>query len=167
MTEEKLKFQRVLNSINLVTEPGKYTCKVTSVHLFGDKYIVNLNVMNMYNRAEAVELYKAGEYVEAANKAQSFNVWIDEETGEVRGFLPQKGEYVNIIMDYVTLKTGEEALLVVSVSEIKAKKTRKLDIESIIDDIDDVDDDDTDSVEFGTKNEPLEKEEIEESIKSG
>jgi hypothetical protein len=69
----------------------------------------------MYQATEAKKAIQAGNYDDAVNKS-NLNIGIRSTD-----FRPAKGELVNIIVEEITTKKGEKALLVTSVSEIQAK----------------------------------------------
>jgi len=122
-TVNKLDAIKWLSNRPVISAPGKYTAKVTSCQDFNKVSengtvtvaIANFNVMNMYQATEAKKAIQAGNYDDAVNKA---NLSLGIRSTDFR---PAKGELVNIIVEEITTKSGEKALLVTSVSEIQAK----------------------------------------------
>lgn len=113
----------ILSSRKAVLEPGKYSAKVTNVH-FHDKsgnYILNLDLMTAYGREKAMTALKAGDFDAATNSNLTANVRPGKD------YLPAKNETINVIVDYITNKQNEQALLVTGHSEMKASTAGKFD----------------------------------------
>lgn len=124
-TVTKLDAIKWLSNRPVIAAAGKYTVKVTSCENFNKVSedgktvtvaIANFNAMNMYQATEAKKAIQAGDYQAAANKS---NLSLGIRSTDYR---PSKGETVNIIVEEITTKSGDVALLVTSLIEIQAKK---------------------------------------------
>ncbi len=120
---EKSNAIQIINSRKLITEPGKFAVKVTGITPYTRPdtdiltNIVNFAAMTPYQLGEAKRLLREGLFQEATNQ----NLTSSQRIGQ--DFQPDKGEIVNIVVDYIKTTSGENALLVVSVSEMKTKNT--------------------------------------------
>lgn len=119
----------ILGSRVQVTEAGKFKVKVTSVSPYEDRNICNFNAMTPYHVTETKAAIAAGDYDTCLNN----NLSSGQRMG--KDFTPAKGDFVNIHVDFVTTKDGEQALLVTGVEEIKAAATTKLSIDSWFDEV--------------------------------
>ena len=109
MTKERA--LQILNSRKLVNSTGKYQVKVTSVHQYEDKHIVNVSAMNMYQANQAKVDFAAGEYQKACNSNLSITVFSNQTP-------PTKGSIIEAFVDNVKTKSNEVALLVTSWNEL-------------------------------------------------
>jgi len=111
-----------ISSREQITSPGKYDLQVTSVNFLedSDKYIVNLKAMSPTETQQARELLHAGEYQDATNKQLSTNVFADAS------YIPTQYDYVTVMIKEVPRRDGGTRLGVVSMNEIKAKATTKV-----------------------------------------
>ena len=115
--------KRILKSRKVISKPGKYQVKVTSTHLMPTHFIINTNGMSPYDEKQAKQKYSEGEYEASLKSNLSTNVWVDEDSGEVKGFLPEKDEIINIVCDFVQTKSGETGLFITSISAIPVSAT--------------------------------------------
>lgn len=106
---------KILNSRSLITSPGKYPVKVTSVNEYindgESRHIINLAAMNNYHYEIATKELRDGNY----NNAVDAHLTTSQRTG--KDYIPTVNEMVNIEVDFVKLKSGETALLVNSLTE--------------------------------------------------
>ena len=105
-----------------VNEPGKYTLQVISANPYENRIILGLKAQSIEGLAKAKEFLREGKFNEAANTNMSTSVYNDSS------FIPAKGEYVTCMVDYVENRKGEMILGVTSVSEIKARATKKVNL---------------------------------------
>tara|TARA_R110000796_G_scaffold2953_2_gene11313 strand:+ start:1176 stop:1604 length:429 start_codon:yes stop_codon:yes gene_type:complete len=101
---------KILKAKSVVSAPQKYTVKVNSVSAFDNgqtAFIVNFDIMNAYQKTEAMALFAEGKFQEACNKGLSLSI-------RATDYLPAKGETVDIEVGNITLKSGEIALLATS-----------------------------------------------------
>jgi hypothetical protein len=105
-----------------ITEPGKYTLQVVSSNPYENRIILGLKAQSIEGLAKAKEFLREGNFKDAANTNMSTSVYNDSS------FIPSKGEYVTCMVDYVENRKGEMILGVTSVSEIKAKVTKKVNL---------------------------------------
>ena len=103
-----------------ITEPGKYSLQVISANAYENRIICGLKAQSSTGLAVAKEQLRNGNYAEAANTNMSTSVFADAS------FIPAKGEHISCMVDYVTARDGSQVLGVVSVSEIKARSTKKV-----------------------------------------
>lgn len=103
-----------------ITEPGKYSLQVISANAYENRIICGLKAQSSTGLAVAKEQLRNGNYSEAANTNMSTSVFADAS------FIPAKGEHISCMVDYVTARDGSQVLGVVSVSEIKARSTKKV-----------------------------------------
>ena len=118
----------IIQSRTLITGPGKYSVKVTSVtpYVKGDTVaIINVSAMNSFQANAAAEQFKAGDYDGAANNNLS-------SSARANDYIPSKGEFVNIQVEEVDTKSGDKALLIVSMTEQKAASAGKVNFLSLI-----------------------------------
>jgi hypothetical protein len=123
----------ILKSRLAITGEGKFRVKVSQCNDFyrqgqysNTVAIANFNAMTPYHLTEAKKSIVAGKFNEALN----FNLNLSIREGQYK---PTKGEIVDIIVEYVALKdkttglpTGEQALLVTSMSPLQATKASKV-----------------------------------------
>ena len=102
---------QILKSRKLVNATGKYQVKVTSVHSYQDKHIVNISAMNMHQANLAKKNLAEGKFQDAANSNLSITVF----EGQVP---PTKGSIIEVFVDNVKTKSGEVAMLVTSWNEL-------------------------------------------------
>ena len=114
---------QILKSRTIVAESGKYVAKVTSVHLHEDKYIVNINAMNLLQAKAAREAYSNDELEAAANSNLSFSVFEGQTA-------PSKGEFINIQIGIVETRTDGQQLRVIGWSEQPIAAPVSFDFES-------------------------------------
>lgn len=119
---------RILETRELISEPGKYRVKVTNTVPFvretenGSQSIVicGLSAMTTYQLKQAQSLLRSGEVDKACNQGLSISSRIG------RDYVPSKGEYCHVIVEYVTTKTGEQALLATSITPLPVTETTKV-----------------------------------------
>ena len=131
---------RIMASRKLINKPGKYHVRVTndvqglaelgSVHkeLAGGSFqisIANFAAYTPWHLKQFRAAIKEGKFDEAAN---------NNLTASVRDvdFIPQKNEIVEINVDYVTTKSGEEALLVTGYNALPVSAGSKLSMEDLL-----------------------------------
>lgn len=110
---------KIIQSRSLVTQPGSYELQVSNVTPFNDKFIVNYKAMTPYHVSEAKRLAKEDDFDAAANQNIS-------SSQRATDYIPSKGEFVKVQMDYVTTKSGKTGLFVVAVSPTKAMAKGKI-----------------------------------------
>lgn len=124
MTQESV--QAILGSRISISEPGKYKVKVTSVNEYNGRMIVNFNAMTPYH----MELTKAD--INDGNLDECLNHNLSSGQRPGKDFVPEKGTFCNIHVGFVPLKdengdfTGEDALLVEAVEDVKAVVAKKI-----------------------------------------
>jgi hypothetical protein len=105
---------------NMITSTGKYELEVSqdvsSYQNERGQRIVNLKAVTSEMKYKAFDLLRAGELQKAANVGLSFNVWPG-------GFIPSKGEVVNVQVTEYTNKQGVKSLVVKSLSAMAARET--------------------------------------------
>ncbi len=121
----------IIKSRLAITSEGKFRVKVTNCNDFYKQgqysntvAIANFNAMTPYHLEQAKASIKEGKFNEALN--HNLNLAIRE--GQHK---PVKGEIVDIIVEYIALKkdgvpTGEQALLVTSLTPLVATKASKV-----------------------------------------
>ena len=98
---------------NAITTPCSVKLKVISNPVsYEDKIIFNLKGITAHGIATATTLMNEGQYDKAANQGVSSSVFANSSMVEHI----VKGNYVIAHFDYVKLKSGEQALLVVDVT---------------------------------------------------
>lgn len=132
---------RIMASRTLINEPGKYHVRVTNdVKALAEKgsvtkalaggavqvSIANLAAVTPYHVQAFKALFQEGEFDEAVNHNLTVSVRNTD-------YMPQKGETICINVGYVTTKTGEEALMVTSYTQVPVSAGRKMTIESLTD----------------------------------
>lgn len=115
-----------------ITEPGKYTLQVISANPYENRIILGLKAQSIEGLAKAKEFLREGKFNEAANTNMSTSVYNDSS------FIPAKGEHVACMVDYVENRKGEMVLGITSVSEIKARTTKKVNLGDEFDNLLDV-----------------------------
>lgn len=105
-----------------VTEPGKYALQVISANPFEDRVILGLKAQASDKLEVAKQHLREGDYNAAANTNMSTSVFSNS------GFIPAKGEHISCMVDYVENREGKMVLGVVSISEIKARSTKKVNL---------------------------------------
>ena len=122
----------ILGSRITISQAGKYTVKVTNCSDFhkalargAQVAIANFNAMNSYQDGKAREFLQAGD-IEGALK-QNLSLSIRDTD-----YRPSKGEIVDIMVEEVQTKDGEVALLVSSLTPIKAQAGKKADFSSFL-----------------------------------
>jgi len=93
-----------------------------SANPYENRIILGLKAQSIEGLAKAKEFLREGNFKDAANTNMSTSVYNDSS------FVPSKGEYVTCMVDYVENRKGEMILGVTSVSEIKAKVTKKVNL---------------------------------------
>lgn len=131
----------IIESWKIVGSVGKAeNLTVRTVNLYDDaksekpkpRYLVNLNCATEYglNRAAqlAAEAIKeqdieaaTAKWQAALNCSQTASVFVNAETGEVSGYLPEKGEMVNCLFENFETKDGEVAIGIKANSLTKVK----------------------------------------------
>ena len=112
----------ILNSRSLVTKPGKYRTKVGSVNLYDGKWLVNTNLISAYHAQKIEELVAADNMEEALNQKMVATLF-SNDNGDF-GFVPSKGEYINVLVDFVDTREGK-GLFITSISPIQVEETSK------------------------------------------
>lgn len=123
----------ILGSRASITKPGKYRVKTSNCGDFHKELangqqviaIANFSAMTPYQVKKAIEAVKAGEFDKALNNNLSLTIRDND-------YRPAKGERVDIDVDYVETKDGEQALLVVGLTPVQAESTSKLNFESLL-----------------------------------
>ena len=113
--------EKILSSKRVITSPGKYTVKVTSVTEFIKDQtvaIVNFDVMNAFQQGQAEELYAAGDFQGACNQGLSMSL-------RALDYTPSPTERVDIEVEEITLKSGEKALMAQAIIPRKAVALKK------------------------------------------
>jgi hypothetical protein len=126
-TFEKEQVKRILSSRMLITKPGKYQLKVTQTPYFyeeGKRYIINLGATTLYYVGVAKNALNEGNYQAALNAQLTGTVFVSDE-GEVQGYLPQKGELVNVMITNHINKNNETILVVDSIAEVPVAEAKK------------------------------------------
>jgi len=95
---------------NMITSTGKYELEVSQ------DVSSYQNERGQRIKYKAFDLLRAGELQKAANVGLSFNVWPG-------GFIPSKGEVVNVQVTEYTNKQGVKSLVVKSLSAMAARET--------------------------------------------
>ncbi len=111
----------ILNSRINITTPGKHRVKVTNCNPFSKTLsngtqvvaIANFGAMTPYQKQQAIVDIQAGQWDKALNHNLSLSIRNTD-------YMPAKGERVDIDVEYVTTSTGEQALLVVGLTPVKA-----------------------------------------------
>lgn len=116
---------RILESRSLISEPGKYRVKVTNTVPFvredGTAVVIcGLSAMTQYHLHQAKQLLAAGNVQKATNQALACSPRVG------RDFVPTKGEFVDIIVDFVQTKEGANALLVTSMSPVAMQQAPRV-----------------------------------------
>ena len=118
----------ILQSRSVVSEPGKYTVKVTSVNPFTrdnedgsqtNTHIVNFNCMTQFQASQATKAFKEADYESAIN---STSMTASQLSGQ---YVPSKGETVDIEVRTHLNKDGVEILVVDSIIARKAVTSKK------------------------------------------
>lgn len=125
----------ILGSRTPIATPGKYRVKVTNCNPFSKTLpngttvvaIANFSAMTPYQMEQAKADLQAGEW----NKALNHNLSLSIRSTD---YNPSKGERVDIDVEYVETKDGEQALLVVGLTPVKAVITNaKCDFSAFLD----------------------------------
>jgi hypothetical protein len=125
----------ILGSRTPITAPGKYRVKVTNCNPFSKTLsngttvvaIANFSAMTPYQMEQAKADLVAGEGDKALNHNLSLSIRSTD-------YNPSKGERVDIDVEYVETKDGEQALLVVGLTPVKAVITNaKCDFSAFLD----------------------------------
>jgi hypothetical protein len=140
LTEKSAK--RIIKARKLVNEPGTYELKVErepNFHATEERsvYIVNLGGVTPYQLSKAHSLFSEGKYQEAANEQLTTNVRVSKE-GEIRDYLPSKGEYVQVRIENVQTKSGETGLFVTSMTKAPVKEAKAVSLDWLNDTEDEV-----------------------------
>tara|TARA_R110002167_G_scaffold254547_2_gene460777 strand:- start:387 stop:839 length:453 start_codon:yes stop_codon:yes gene_type:complete len=103
-----------------INSPGKYAVQVINTNPYKDRIIVGLKAQSPTGLEQAKEALRAKDYDKAGNTNMSTSVFADAS------FIPAKGEYVNVMVDYVEARDGSQVLGVTHISEMVAKTTKKI-----------------------------------------
>lgn len=130
---EKQNAINILKSRNLISTPGKYTVKVTSVTNFHKELaggarqvaIMNVNAMTSYHQEAAKTLFGQGDYQEAVNQNLSASVRNTD-------YLPSKGEVIEIFVEEITTNNNVKGLFITSFNPVKAVAPSKIDLSSFL-----------------------------------
>jgi len=137
----------ILNSRTVVSRPGSYKARVTSVHPYIRKpkngesegrtiLIVNTDLMNNYQVERAVALIQSGNFQEGVNQSLSSSVRPEKD------YIPKKGEIVKVYIDQVPVKDGKgNALLITNLSEMPLEKGEKINFTETLEQINNVEND--------------------------
>ena len=115
----------ILNSRaeNVVTKPGKYRTKVGSINLYDGKWLVNTNLITTYHVKE-IERLVSEDNIEAALNQKMVATIFSNDNGEF-GYVPSKGEFINVLVDFVDTKEGK-GLFITSIAAIQVEETSKI-----------------------------------------
>ena len=113
---------KYIQSRTQVNEPGKYSLQVISANAYQNKIILGLKAQASDALVKATQHLRDKEYRKGANLNMTTSVFADAS------FIPSKGEFITCMVDYVTARDGSQVLGVVSVSEIKARSTKKVNL---------------------------------------
>lgn len=124
---------QILQSRAFISAPGRYVAKVSNCGDFHRELpngqstvaIANFSAMTPYQMGEAKKKLAEGDIAGALNHNLSLSI-------RATDYRPAKGERVNIDVDYVTTKDGEQALLVVGLTPIAAKSAGKCDFSEFL-----------------------------------
>lgn len=133
---EKKQAIQILQSRALISSPGRYVVKVSNCGDFHKELpngqstiaIANFGAMTPYQMGEAKKKLAEGDIAGALNHNLSLSI-------RDKDYRPAKGERVNIDVDFVTTKDGEQALLVVGLTPITAKSTGKCDFSDFLEEV--------------------------------
>jgi len=121
--------KQILQSRAVISTPGKFTVKVTSVthnHMRDNGQLVNIvnfAAMTAFQAQQAKEAYKAGDFEAATRRALSSSV-LD------RQYTPVKGETVDIEVEEIYSDNAEANILVVaSIIPRQATKASKFSLD--------------------------------------
>jgi len=127
----------ILSSRTPISTPGKYSVKVTNCGDYNKDLgngqhqvaIANFNAMTPYQQAEARKLMIAGDLRGATNQGLSISIRSND-------YRPSQGEIVDIEVGFVKTKSGEQALLVTSLTPRKAESiSAKCDFSEFLDEV--------------------------------
>lgn len=136
---------RIMSSRKFIAQPGKYQVRVTNdpehlaslgsvtKELNGGGHqvsIANFAAYTPYHLEQFRALAKEGDFNAAVNNNLTSSI-------RATDYMPKKNEIVEIMVDYITTKNGEEALLVVSYTPVALSVGGKIDLESIFGDVED------------------------------
>lgn len=115
----------IIRSRELISEPGKYRVKVSSVTPYVREngqavQITNFSAMTPYQIGQAKKFFAEGNVQAGLNQQLKASPRIGQD------YCPQKGDFVDIHVNYVTTKDGASALLVQSVSAVPLNQTKKV-----------------------------------------
>jgi hypothetical protein len=131
---------RIMASRKIITQPGKYHVRVTNdvqylaeqgtVHreLAGGLFqvsIANFAAATTYHVREFKKAMKEGDFDGAANNNLTASVREND-------YIPSKNEVVEINVDFVTTKSGEQALLVTSYNPLPVSAGSKLSMDDLL-----------------------------------
>lgn len=133
---EKKQAIQILQSRAFISAPGRYVVKVSNCGDFHKELpngqstvaIANFGAMTPYQMGEAKAKLTAGDIAGALNHNLSLSI-------RATDYRPAKGERVNIDVDFVTTKDGEQALLVVGLTPISAKSSGKCDFSDFLEEV--------------------------------
>ena len=113
---------QIIQSRQQIQGPGKFRVKVTNTTPYVREdntavTICNLAAMTPYHVGQAKTFLKDGDTQSATNQ----NLTVSPRAG--RDYTPSKGEFVDIIVGFVETKSGEQALLVTSMSAVPLEQT--------------------------------------------
>jgi hypothetical protein len=117
--KQALQFIQSRMSINA---PGKYSVQVINANAYKERFIIGLKAQSPTGLEQAKEALRAKDYAKAGNTNMSTSVFADAS------WIPAKGEFVNVIVDYVTARDGSSVLGVTNISEMVAKSAKKVDL---------------------------------------
>jgi hypothetical protein len=110
---------KIVESRKMISQPGAYDLKVTSVTPYNGNHIVNLSAMCQAHIEKAQEFAELGQLQNAANEQYSLNA-------RPTDYLPSKGEIIKVYFDTVTTKKGITGLFPTSYSELKSSSAGKV-----------------------------------------
>lgn len=137
---EKENFVQIINSRSLLPQPGKYQVKVTNVTPFERPdsgiltAIVNYAAMTPYQVTVAKERFKEAQALLAEGKTeeaaemfqQASNTNLTSSQRIAIDFVPMKGEIVEVVLDIISTKNQDAALLVIGCQPLRTQSTTKV-----------------------------------------
>jgi len=116
---------QIIKSRQQINEPGKYRVRVTGTTPYVREdgtgvTICNLGAMTPYHIGQAKAYLQEGDFQSATNQ----NLTSSPRSG--RDFTPSKGEIVDIIVNYVETKGGEQALMVTNMTAVPLSQTSQV-----------------------------------------
>ena len=131
LTEEQA--LRICNAKSIISAPGVYRvkCTITTPYLKnlsnGVKQvaIANFNCKTEYHDEASVTLFSQGDYDKAANQGMSYSVLEG-------GFMPLRGQMVDVVVEEVTTSNGITGLFIQSVTGAPVQIPKTNSVESFL-----------------------------------